>query len=301
MNEKKFLFALILATALISTTMAQENVKTIIMEDTIHNKPTNYWRLQSVALSQYNLNTKIRKNMLKNVKHPSFVFFITIASEQMYKASKIPNSFVLFEGRSFMNDKEFTIRADYRGHVIEAGISPVIIPKIGSVLDAGVFGFKKLLKPLTDTIYFDFEAGKSYLFYIKKDKENIIDCIIEETTNYLTYQEANPNKFEGTWSGVKKVVGYHWAYHYSFDGKKLKYVYEYVRHPKPAGYEGSVIYDENTIIFIPEKAFINGKEKNNDFYLSKVFTLDYTLTDNELQIHTDEGSLAEGSFQKVKE
>ena len=297
MNEIKFLFALIFATALISTTMAQENVKNIIMEDTIHNKPTNYWRLQSVALSQYNLNTPIRKNMLKNVKNPSFVFFITIASESVYRASKIPNSIVLVEVDYLRNDRE-SIIGGYRGHVIEAGISPVIIPKIGSVLDAGFFGFKK---PLTDTIYFDFEAGKSYLFYIKKDKENKIDCIIEETTNYLTYQEANPNKFEGTWSGVKKVVGYHWAYHYSFEGKKLKYVYEYIRNPKPVGYEGSVVYDENTIIFIPEKTFINGKEKNNYFYLAKVFTLDYTLTDNELQIHTDEGSLAEGSFQKEKE
>jgi hypothetical protein len=111
---------------------------------------------------------------------------------------------------------------------------------------------------------------------------NVIDFFIKEseTDAYVAYQEANSNRFDGIWSaidGKRKTT-------FSFDGKKIKFEEQNGRNVFFA--EGTIMYNEYTIIFTLEKATVNGKEvKKADIDTPYIWY--YTLTDNVL--HLKEG------------
>ena len=103
---------------------------------------------------------------------------------------------------------------------------------------------------------------------------------------YFAYQEANPKRLDGTWSGkVERDINYNML-HYNFEGNKLKFEWQITK-KRSMIYEGSIMYKENRIIFTPEKVIFNGKERKKGLYIHEddhpVFY--YTLTDNELNIH----------------
>jgi len=108
--------------------------------------------------------------------------------------------------------------------------------------------------------------------------ENHLDTIPSEL------HEADPNRFDGTWKGEKKRLMNTFFMQYTIAGNRM--VFE--GKSKSAGMktfvaEGSIMYNENTIIFIPEKANIDGKEVKN-FSKEKPYIWYYTLTDNELHL-----------------
>jgi len=106
----------------------------------------------------------------------------------------------------------------------------------------------------------------------------------------LEYQEANPKRLEGTWSGKVTKDNRNYMIHYTFEGNKLKYEWE-ITYPRKISTicEGSIIYNGNTIIFTPEKVISNGKEKKKELHFSDDPVLFYTLTNKELFFYATEG------------
>jgi len=176
--------------------------------------------------------------------------------------------------------------------------------------------------------YFSFEAGKCYnicfnfntrdfYFELTTDTETLgraqdamkkyiadIKEQQEKSKNYLAYQAANPNRLEGMWKGEKKRAMNTFFIQYTFSENKM----EYEGISKQAGMrpyvmEGRLLFNENTIIFIPEKATDKGKEVKN---FKTKYIWYYTVTDNVLHL---EGSgligssviwETDGEFHKIK-
>lgn len=147
--------------------------------------------------------------------------------------------------------------------------------------------------PLPDT-YISTELGGN--FFVGMD-EIIKRIEVRLLPLKLAYQEENPYRLEGTWSGKSVMDNWKYLVHYTFKGKKLKYEWD-VTKKRSIVYEGSVIYNENIISFTPEKVIFHGKEKK--LYVTDAIILFYTLTDNMLIIHTYEGfgTPGKGCFHK---
>ena len=198
-----------------------------------------------------------------------------------------------------------------------AGAYVLKVPRNGSIIEKT----KKGEEFPIDTITFNFEAGKHYTINGGIDKDNKIEFSIKETdtTAYLEYQKANPNRFDGTWSSEKKGKGVKEvsSNQYFFDGNKMKFEGKTtgfsIGSKKTYSTEGRIMYNENTIIFFPEKAAFNGKELkdtksytgNTAYYISTAYVWYYTLSNNELKIEGDAlryntGYDNSGEYQKVQ-
>lgn len=192
---------------------------------------------------------------------------------------------------------------------------------------------------ITTTIHFDFEAGKSYTIYFSPKTNNFhvelitdknmisqlqdamkiyianiesrkekLEADIKERKNYLSYQEANPNRLNGTWKGEGKRLLTTFLNQYSFDGSRMKFEGESKKPKQTFVVEGEMMYNENTIIFFPERAIHKGKEvKNFNKRADRaMYIWYYTLADNELQLEEcshffigTQSWVNTGNFQKI--
>ena len=139
-----------------------------------------------------------------------------------------------------------------------------------------------------DTLTFNFEPGKYYTVDSRGDNDLVTDFSIKETdiTPYLAYQTANPNRLNGTWNGEGKRLLTTFLNQYHFDGNRMRFEGESKNPKQTFVVEGKVMYNENTIIFFPERADHKGKEvKNFNSRADRaVYIWYYTLIDNELHI-----------------
>jgi hypothetical protein len=190
---------------------------------------------------------------------------------------------VIPSGQHLVRLNLFFNKRDFLGNlviVVESGK----YYKIG-VTDGDKSRYKSFIEPLTDP----------ELLLQAQNK-------MEEYKKYFLFQEVHPNRFDGKWSGEGSKLMHKFVNQYSFNGNKVKF--EGVRRPKWTYFtEGSIIYNENTIIFFPEITKFNRKEIG---YNKTPYIWYYTITDNEL--HLEEGKdfppsppgwLNSGIFHKV--
>jgi hypothetical protein len=171
-------------------------------------------------------------------------------------------------------------------------------------------------------IRFTFKAGKSYRLKYNIDEaqdsssKDTIRFFVAEDDNahndltklkaYQAYQKANPNRLQGTWIGEKKRLLNTFYMRYVFDGRKIIFEGKN-KHAgmRPFVAEGRLVFNENTIILIPEQAHENGEEAKN-FEKEPIYIWRYSLLGDLLQI--EGGRLFgttfiwenTGEFRKVK-
>ena len=156
---------------------------------------------------------------------------------------------------------------------------------------------------------FTFEAGKAYYVYpryfdsktseekkrlaigdeivyeLKEDPENTeaFQKKLATLKMYKNYSEANPNRFEGVYSGANKYMLNTFIASYTFEGNTMRYEGINKMIGKPLIVEGYFFYNENTIVLFSQKEFINGEEVEM-FSNNHYFVWYYTLNGNELKI-----------------
>jgi hypothetical protein len=108
-----------------------------------------------------------------------------------------------------------------------------------------------------------------------------IDAQREKVNEYLAFQEANPTRLEGTWSGKGKRALSTPLIKYAFTGNKM--TYEGKNKQKMFVAEGRLFYNENTIVLIPGKAYANGEELEK-FGKQPNYVWYYTITNDALEL-----------------
>ncbi len=294
----KFLFTVIFATTIISAAMAQKTSKE---EKAAIQDAVSY--AGSVAFVYANTNAGVLKNMLnpKFMERPVFISY-TSDGTGLDASIELPAPFGKKSWFILRNCDRMrsTNLYDGQAYVTFAGTYVLLVPRNGSIVEVTKTGSKKFD---VDSLTFTFEERKYYSIDSRVDKENKIEFSIKETdaTAYSAYQDANPNRFDGTWSGEKKALRNIYLNQYSFDGNKMKFEgsTKLPKHTYIA--EGSIMYNENTIIFIPEKASRDGKEVKD--FNDAPYVWYYTLTGNELNLEEgrqfNSGWENTGIFQKM--
>ena len=299
----KYLFAFIFAATIISAATAQESSKesNAAIQDAI-----NY--AESVAFVHTDKNTGVFKSMLnpKNIEHPAFVFYMGNGEDALIKLNTVfgKDYYELFHNSNRMRN---TNLYGGRAYITFAGTCTLLVPRNGSIVEANTSGTKRFE---VDTLTFNFEEGKYYTIDSRTDKENKIKFSIKETdtTPYLAYQTANPNRLNGTWSGKGKRLLTTFLNQYYFNGSRMKFEGESKNPKQTFVAEGEIMYNENTIIFFPKSAGRKGKEVEdfNSRADRLIYIWYYTLTGNEL--HIEEGNpfliglqvwVNTGIFQKI--
>lgn len=136
--------------------------------------------------------------------------------------------------------------------------------------------------PETDAVFLKLTTDSAHVNSVK----NVGKINIDEQArkrDYLAFQAANPNLLDGVWNCEKKRAMNTFYMQYSIEGDRIVFEGTNKRLPNPIVAEGRLFYNENTIIFVPEKATANGKEIK-DFSSQPKYVWYYTLTDNVLHI-----------------
>lgn len=122
------------------------------------------------------------------------------------------------------------------------------------------------VRMIRETRRFDFEPGKAYRFARGENKEYLIvenpGNMMEYIGSFKTYPAANPDRLEGTWSGEKKrplLTPYRMQCTVTGD----RMVFETQMDKRLFVLEGTIFYNENTIVLLPDKATVNGKDAEN--------------------------------------
>jgi len=116
----------------------------------------------------------------------------------------------------------------------------------------------------------------------QQNKYNVYQDHIKRKEAYLAYQKENPARLEGTWKGETKRAMNTFYIQYTFEGDKMTYEGKSKQAGmRPYVMEGHFRFNENTIIFTPEKSTNKGQEVKN--FKSKHIWY-YTLTDNILHL-----------------
>jgi hypothetical protein len=265
-NMTKLLLTLFFTVAMVSTATAKETSNEA-QEATIH--------AESIAYVLTDKSTGI----MKRFSNPSsaFVFYKSKAIDAIVKerGSLVPFSI------SYTCRTQDTELFCGKAYVASAGAYDFIVPKKGSAIETR--GNGELRSYETESLIFNFEEGKHYTIDSRIDRKNkvVIDFSIKETESdaYLAYQEANPSRLRGTWSGLEKRR----TTAISIDGEKMTLEVHVSRPRSRFIAEGRVYFNSNTIIFFLEKAVNNGKRVTNISYKSPYIWY-YTLTDNVLSL-----------------
>ena len=271
----KKIITLIFTVVMILTATAQEYTKEekYAMKDAV-----TY--AESIAFVFADQNTGILKSALRTtlLTNPAFVFYTGNGFDARVEIQRAFDKILVPFSAS---DKVRCIELfDKKAYVTYAGDYVFLVPQKSSAIETLKTGAKKYE---VETLVLNFRLGKYYTIDSRIDAEKnvVVDFSIKETdTNaYVAYQEANPNRFDGVWSsseGKRKTT-------FSFDGKKMKFQEQNSKTVYIA--EGSIMYNENTIIFTTEKAVEKGKAVKNANDMPYIWY--YTLTDNVL--HLKEG------------
>jgi hypothetical protein len=105
----------------------------------------------------------------------------------------------------------------------------------------------------------------------------------ELLSEYIAFQKANPNYLDGIWSGEKKRALNTFSMQYTISGNKMLFEGKSKHANRSFTAEGQMYYNENTIILIPGKATVNGKEIEN-FSKQPKYIWHYTVTGNALRL-----------------
>jgi hypothetical protein len=280
---KKLLLTFLFAAAMISTAMAQKTSKE---EKAVIEKALSYAESIAFVYTKFNTNGFSKATLraaLKNSGPLAYIFYIRDES----------NLDALIEHKEPFVKKRWAplyttlLGDDLYGRMscaIGAGTHVLLVPQKGAIMEKknGVIEYE------IDTLVFNFEEGKHYTINGSIDKDKRIDFSIKETDTaaYSAYQKANPNRLNGTWSGEIKRLATNSSNQYSFNGNRMKFEGDSKYSKQTFAVEGSIMYNENTIIFFPEKAAVKGKEVEN--FNSRqdrtVYIWYYTLADNELHL-----------------
>lgn len=107
------------------------------------------------------------------------------------------------------------------------------------------------------------EAQKGLVAYEEnyQKRKAAYEANLEKIEVFQTFMEANPNRFEGVWEGEAKRLMNTFYIQYTFTGNIMTYEGK-SKHAGMRTYftEGQFFFNEDTIIFVPEKAADNGKE-----------------------------------------
>ena len=147
----------------------------------------------------------------------------------------------------------------------------------------------RYIRMITEHRQFNFEAGKSYHFALRKSEK--YEWIIEEDSDskveyikaFMEYTEANPDRMNGTWNCEKKHSLNTFLMQYTIEGNRIVFEGKNKRIDRPFVAEGRLLYNENIIIMFPEKATNNGREVEN-FDREPKYVWYYTLTNDVLRI-----------------
>lgn len=96
-----------------------------------------------------------------------------------------------------------------------------------------------------------------------KRKEEVDNYHLNEQQkkDFLAFHASHPNHLDGTWKGEKKRLMNKFAMQYTFSGDTLKYEGKSkTLKNRPFKAEGNMIYNENTIVFFPQKGFDKERE-----------------------------------------
>ena len=173
---------------------------------------------------------------------------------------------------------------------------------VDAVIEAGkyytteyeIIRTKGILKEDSITVFIVELTDPQQILKAQNSLEEERERIRKLNINYLQFQEQNPARLEGKWSSeIGLGLGKSLFTHISFEGKKIRYE-QYSgksnggKIKRPVIAEGRLFYSENIIVFIPEKASINGKENNlSKSYIGKKLLWHYTIINDEL--HLDRG------------
>lgn len=171
----------------------------------------------------------------------------------------------------------------------------------------------------------EFEEGKCYRITFSRDAQNVytdfeqitdtlaqngmarykanIERLRAQQKEYFAFQEANPNHLDGVWSGEKKRMMNTFLIRYTIEGNRMLFEVKNKLIKSPFTVEGQMLYNENTIVLIPEKATANGKAVEN-FDRNPKHVWYYTLINGVLHL---EGGLMwriwenTGDFRRINE
>lgn len=164
------------------------------------------------------------------------------------------------------------------------------VPRNGSTAEKT----KKGISIELDSLEFTFEAGKFYTIHNMITPDLKVEFSIEETDReaYQAFQRANPDHLAGTWTvigngrrswtnrSLKDAVKDRFM-QYTIEGDRMKFETKLGKREFTA--EGCIIYNENSIIFFPQRAMLNGNEVK-DFSTHAPYMWYYTLTDGVLRL-----------------
>ncbi len=234
---------------------------------------------ETVAFTYTDWGAKFTKNYLRNnslSQQRAFVFYtgdasgLDVSVEQ--REPLIGTRWVRFASSRVMGHIGL-FGGDY---VIIAGSYDLLVPRNGGNAEKTKNGITFDV----DTLTFNFEAGKYYTIDRRVNEDNKIEFSIGETSpaDYSAFQRENPGHIDGTWSGEKRTLNSinTCSMQYNIEGNRM--VFEGKNGKKPFVAEGRIMYNENTIIFIPEKGVANGKEIE-DFDRQPPYSWYYTLGD----------------------
>ncbi len=155
-----------------------------------------------------------------------------------------------------------------RAFAVPSGKYPLLVPRNGSTATELYKG--GTVEIVMDSLVFHFKKGKFYTIDGEITKDDIVNFSIEETDTaaYLSYRKAHPELFEGVWQGEKKSLSEKIVIRYTFSGGRVRIESNTSGIPKRSyEAEGRFIYNENTLIFFPEKVRFNNKSVNKAYDL----------------------------------
>ncbi len=155
-----------------------------------------------------------------------------------------------------------------RAFAIVSGEHVLMVPQNGSTATELYKG--GTVEIVMDSLVFHFKKGKFYTIDGEIIKDDIVNFSIKETDTaaYLSYRKAHPDLFEGVWQGEKKSLSEKIVIRHTFSGDRVKIESNTSGIPKRSyEAEGRFIYNENTLIFFPEKVRFNNKTVNKVYDL----------------------------------
>ncbi len=171
-------------------------------------------------------------------------------------------------------------------YVVFPGVYQLRIPKDGSTIEHTKTGIEYLL----DSLDFNFEKGKYYTIHSFINEDDKVEFSLKETDteSYLAFQKENPEYLTGTWSEEKKknlrslsnALNKTFT-QYTIQGNRM--VFEAKAGKKSFTAEGSILFNENTLILLPEKAIANGREMEK-FNEQPPYIWYYTLSNGVLTL-----------------
>lgn len=183
----------------------------------------------------------------------------------------VPRGVVSLDVRYYKNKQEYIGSV---GNSFSTMLKADSVYKISTIND-GKNSYRAIFTPATDP-----EELAQAQAVIKKYEE--------EQNKFLSYQAQNPKRLEGKWKGEKKKMMNAYFMEYNFSGDKLRFESKFKSFNNGLfTVEGTIIYNENTLIFFPKQAFYKDK-KLEELSVGQSYYIWYYSIDGEV-LHLEGG------------